>query len=159
MLKTYNQYKDTLYKAVGSDTVVQYEEQRMINRLQSTKSPCLNDRDLWFTSYSCPQIVADTYRRPVIVYCYAEYYSKNGTKNTHFESQVYFPLIDMQLSETNNPITLLLAFSHFYYVEFSRTPKGRMKKFSKPTLNMDHERLRKTFPNICNESDFSVFFF
>jgi hypothetical protein len=33
MLKTYLKYKDTLYKAVDTDVVVQHEERRMINRL------------------------------------------------------------------------------------------------------------------------------
>lgn len=155
MLKTFNLYKDTLYKAaLSSDAEIQFEEQRMIRRLQSTKSPCLNDGDLWFTSYSCPQIVADTYERPVIVYCYLSLKDKNPI----YESQIYFPLINMDLRDLNNPITLLLAFSHFYYVEFSRTPKGRIKKFNKPTLNMDHNRLRNTYLQICNAADYSVLF-
>ncbi|KAI9008428.1 hypothetical protein CLU79DRAFT_776960 [Phycomyces nitens] len=47
-------YKDTLYKAIGTDAVVQYEEERMINRLQSSKSPCLGQTDLslWFIGHS-----------------------------------------------------------------------------------------------------------
>lgn len=155
MLKTFNLYKDTLHKAaLSSDAEIQFEEQRMIRRLQSTKSPCLNDGDLWFTSYSCLQIVADTYERPVIVYCYLSLKDKNPI----YESQIYFPLINMDLRDLNNPITLFLAFSHFYYVEFSRTPKGRIKKFNKPTLNTDHNRLRNTYPQICNAADYSVLF-
>lgn len=64
----------------------------------------------------------------------------------------------MELAASNNPITLLLAFSHFYYVEFHRTPKGRMKKFEAPIINVDHHRLRALYPNICHQSDFSVLF-
>lgn len=159
MLKTFLKCKDNLYKAVvSSDTIVQYEEQRMINRLQSTKSPCLNNQDLWFTSYSCPQIVADTYERPVIVYCYVENFLKTGEKNILFESQVYFPLINMELTNLSQPITLLLAFSHFYYVEFARTPKGKLKKFTKPNINYDHQRLREEYKDICGPVDYSVLF-
>jgi hypothetical protein len=158
MLKTYLKYKDTLYKAVDTDVVVQYEEQKMINKLQSTKSPCLNDFQLWFSTFTCPQVVDDTYERPVIVYCYVENCLKTGEKKINYESQVYCPLINMQITDSSNPITLLLAFSHFYYVEFGRTPKGRMKKFTKPVLNMDHRRLRDTYPNLCRPADYSVLF-
>jgi hypothetical protein len=102
--------------------------------------------------------VADTYERPVIVYYYLETFLQNGEKRIYYESQIYFPLINMQLADSSNPITLLLAFNHFYYVEFSRSPKGRMKKFNKPNLNMDHARLRASYPRLCNSSDFSLLF-
>lgn len=112
MLNTYTKFKNTLYKDVSLDPVVALlEERRMFHRLQSTRSPCLDDQELWFTSYSCPQIVADTYERPVIVYCYNEYkMKKTGAINPVYESQIYFPLINMQTSDSNRPITLLLAF-------------------------------------------------
>ncbi|KAI9472436.1 MAG: hypothetical protein EXX96DRAFT_542532 [Benjaminiella poitrasii] len=158
MLKTYLKYKDTLFKVVDTDVVVQFEEQRMIKRLQSTKSPCLDDLHLWFSTFICPQLVADTYERPVIMYCYVENCLKTGEKRINYESQWYVPLINMQLADSSKPITLLLAFSHFYYVEFSHTPKGRMKKFNKPVLNMDHQRLRNDYPNLCNPTDYSVLF-
>ncbi|KAI9004284.1 hypothetical protein CLU79DRAFT_841332 [Phycomyces nitens] len=161
MLKMYMRYKDTLYKAIGTDAVVQYEEERMINRLQSSKSPCLGQTDLslWFSTFICPQIVADTYQRPVIIYTYSEHSVRTtGKLNAYHESQVYWPLIHMELTSADNPITLLLSFSHFYYVEFQRTPTGRMKKFDKPTLNFDHVRIREAFPQTCNSVDYSVLF-
>ncbi|KAI9005181.1 hypothetical protein CLU79DRAFT_850075 [Phycomyces nitens] len=161
MLKMYMRYKDTLYKAIGTDAVVQYEEERMINRLQSSKSPCLGQTDLslWFSTFICPQIVADTYQRPVIIYTYSEHSVRTtGKLNAYHESQVYWPLIHMELTSADNPITLLLSFSHFYYVEFQHTPTGRMKKFNKPTLNFDHVRIREAFPQTCNSVDYSVLF-
>ncbi|KAI9005505.1 hypothetical protein CLU79DRAFT_723915 [Phycomyces nitens] len=161
MLKMYMRYKDTLYKAIGTDAVVQYEEERMINRLQSSKSPCLGQTDLslWFSTFICPQIVADTYQRPVIIYTYSEHSVRTTSKlNVYHESQVYWPLIHMELTSADNPITLLLSFLHFYYVEFQRTPTGQMKKFDKPTLNFDHVRIREAFPQTCNSVDYSVLF-
>lgn len=152
MLEVYRRYRDTLYKAEDTDAVIEYEDKRMINRLESTASPC--GPNLWFSTFTCPQIVADTYQRPVIVYCYV----LTGKMKVHYESQIYFPLINMKLEDIDRPITLLLAFSHFYYIEFGRTPKGRMKTFIKPHLNVDHERLRKMYPTLCSSTDYSVLF-
>jgi hypothetical protein len=112
MLILYNKYKNSLYKDVSLDqAVVQFEEKRMLRRLQSTRSPCLDDQELWFTSFVCPQIVADTYQRPVIVYCYEKYkVEETGVINPEYESQIYFPLIIMQTTDLHRPTTLLLAF-------------------------------------------------
>ncbi|KAI9006592.1 hypothetical protein CLU79DRAFT_849896 [Phycomyces nitens] len=125
MLKMYMRYKDTLYKAIGTDAVVQYEEERMINRLQSSKSPCLGQTDLslWLSTFICTQIVADTYQRPVIIYTYSEHSVRTmGKLNVYHESQVYWPLIHMELTSADNLITLLLSFSYFYYIELQCTP-------------------------------------
>ncbi|KAI9008900.1 hypothetical protein CLU79DRAFT_723161 [Phycomyces nitens] len=117
------------------------------------------DLSLWFSTFICPQIVADTYQRPVIIYTYSEHSVRTtGKLNAYHESQVYWPLIHMELTSADNPITLLLSFSHFYYVEFQRTPTGQMKKFDKPTLNFDHVRIREAFPQTCNSVDYSVLF-
>ncbi|KAI8327632.1 hypothetical protein BC941DRAFT_519652 [Chlamydoabsidia padenii] len=156
MLATYLKYQHTLYKAVGTDSVIQFEHQKMLRRLETKVSPC-DDRSLWFSTIVCPQIVADTYQRPVMLYCYVENYLKTGAKKINYESQIYFPLVHMDLKNSNNPITLL-ASSHFYYVEFGRTPKGRMKKFNVPVTNMDNDRLRSSFPDICNSVDYSILF-
>jgi hypothetical protein len=64
----------------------------------------------------------------------------------------------MEISNLHNPITLLLAFSHFYYFELGHTPTGRLKKFDKPDINHDHERLRKDYPNIYNKLIFLFYF-
>jgi hypothetical protein len=91
--------------------------------------------------------VADTYRRPVIEYVYIEnYLTSTGEKKVQYQSEIFFPLIEMEDNDADRPISLL-AFSHFYYVEFGRTPKGKMKVIKKkPTLNMDHDRIRRQFP-------------
>lgn len=80
MLQTYLKYKDTLYQAVGTDTVVKYEEQKMMAKLKSTLSPCLGKdyEHMWFSTFTCPQVVADTYQRPVIVATYLEAVNNSG---------------------------------------------------------------------------------
>ncbi|KAI8988752.1 hypothetical protein BDB01DRAFT_833808 [Pilobolus umbonatus] len=158
MLKTYMQYKDTLYKSTSeSDSILRFKEEKMIRRLQSKVSPCLHDTDLWFSSFVCPQIVADTYQRPVYLYCYTEnYVHKTGATNKIYESQIFMPLIHMDLSSLQNPIPLLLANSHFYFIEFSRTNTGRLKKLPDiHVINMDHSRLRSSYGSICNSVDYS----
>ncbi|KAI8978982.1 hypothetical protein BDB01DRAFT_852207 [Pilobolus umbonatus] len=74
MKRIYWQYKDILYKGVGTEMENKVEEDIMMNRLDSLKSPCLGNDDLplWFSTFTCPQVVADTYQRPVILYCYLE---------------------------------------------------------------------------------------
>lgn len=161
MLETYMKYKDTLYKVIGSDAVTQFEEERMVNRLLSRKSPCLerDDQATWFSTFICPQVVADTYNRPVIVFSYIENRSNTGKLINTYEACVYFPLINMELIAANNPISILAAQSHFYYIEFTRTPKGRMKKFPYPSINIDHHRLRNEYPTICSNTDYSVLYY
>ncbi|KAG2192493.1 hypothetical protein INT47_009692 [Mucor saturninus] len=96
-------------------------------------------------------IVADTYERSVFFFVcgYTENVLKTGEVRTIYVSQVFIPLVHMESSARENPISLLLSSSHFYYVEFARTPKGRMKKFEKPVLNHDHKRLLNAHPDIC----------
>ncbi|KAI8064789.1 uncharacterized protein B0P05DRAFT_599031 [Gilbertella persicaria] len=53
---------------------------------------------------------------------------------------------------------LFCAFSHFYYVECSRTPKGKFRKLNIPILNMDHKRLRVSFPSLCISKDYLITF-
>ncbi|KAI7868052.1 uncharacterized protein EV154DRAFT_582268 [Mucor mucedo] len=160
MLNTYLKYKDSLYRAVGTEAVVNYEEQKMLTKLLTVESPCLlpEDNMLWFSTFVCPQIVADTYERPVFLYGYTENILKTGEVRTIYESHVFIPLVHMELSARENPISLLLSSSHFYYVEFARTTKGRMKKFEKPVLNHDHKRLMNAHPDIC-KTDYSIFFY
>ncbi|KAI9252511.1 hypothetical protein EDC94DRAFT_275590 [Helicostylum pulchrum] len=159
MFETYLKYCDTLYKPVMENTV-EYEKDKMIKRLNSKKSPCLNEEDppLWFSTLSCPQVVADTYQRPVIILNYVGNMLKTGKIRINHEPQVFFPLIHMDLRNAEHPITILLAHNHFYYVEFKRTPTGRLKKFIKPVLNMDHERLFRSNPDICKEN-YSVLYY
>ncbi|KAI8069054.1 uncharacterized protein B0P05DRAFT_589370 [Gilbertella persicaria] len=73
MLATYMKYKDTLYKAiVTSEASAKYEEQKTINRFQSKAFSCLSSSELWFSTFTCPQIVAYVYEKPVLVYSYIE---------------------------------------------------------------------------------------
>lgn len=160
MLKTYIKFKNTLYTNVSFTEPIEIElsELRMLNRLQSTISPC-HDEHLWFSTFICPQIVADTYERPVIVYCYQIFtIESTGKQNPIYESQIYYPLINMKSNDVHRPITLLLAFKHFYYVEVAHTPTGRLKKFDRPVLNMDHNRLREKYKSICNKENFALLF-
>lgn len=57
MLQTYLKYHNTLYKPV-EENAVEFEKIKMIRRLNSTKSPCLNyeDQVLWFNTFSCPHL-------------------------------------------------------------------------------------------------------
>lgn len=159
MLETYLTYCDTLYKPAADEEVIELEKSKMIRRLNSTKSPCLLEEDhhLWFSTFSCPQVVADTYKRPVLLYSYVSNVLKTGEIRENHEAQVFFPLVHMDLANIDKPITLLLSINHFYYVKFCRTPTGRMKKFVKPALNMDHSRLLRMYPDICKE-DYSVLY-
>lgn len=159
MLETYLKYHDTLYLDVN-EKIIDSERAKMIKRLNSTKSPCLStdDLELWFGNLSCPQIVADTYERPVLVYSFVSYTLSTGEVRNNFESSVFFPLINMDMTSTEKPITILCAFNHYYYIEFKRTPTGRLKKFEKPHINMDHHRIRQQFPDICNKVDYSKLF-
>lgn len=128
MLATYimhaDNYYNTLYKAVGNGRTVNFEYQTMVTRL----SPCNNNSSLWFTNFTCcPQIVADTYHRPVIVYTYSEFKLKSSEMNKVYQPQVFIPLLEMETKNRENPISLLLVKSHFYHVELARIPKRRAK--------------------------------
>jgi hypothetical protein len=101
MLEQYCTYRKSLYKDIGTKAVVKYQSQRMLERLQSTKSPC--DPNLWFTTFTCPQIVADSYERPVIVYTYVVNANKDGVKKENHEAQIFFPLLNMKLIDSHNP--------------------------------------------------------
>ncbi|KAI8985992.1 hypothetical protein BDB01DRAFT_787166 [Pilobolus umbonatus] len=158
MKNTYLKYKDTLYKGVGTEMENKVEEDIMMERLDSFKSPCLGNDDLllWFSTFTCPQVVADTYQRPVILYCYLENFV-NGEIRRFYESQVFFPLIEMEMSKTEYPISLLLSHSHFYSIEYQRAPTGRLRKFTKPTINRDHARIRRDNPTL-RFTDFSILY-
>jgi hypothetical protein len=75
MLATYmhEENYNTLYKTVGDSSTIDFEHQAIIARLSSRISPCNINRSLWFTNFTSPQIIADTYHRPVIVYTYSEF--------------------------------------------------------------------------------------
>ncbi|KAI9347560.1 hypothetical protein BD770DRAFT_413610 [Pilaira anomala] len=105
-----------------------------------------------------PQVVADTYNRPVVVFTYREFYVEKDRKMKEFKDAFsFFPLVEMNIIENiNNPILLLLAQSHFYLIELKKTPKGKLKKYEKIPLNTDHQRIRKTYPQQCNSVDFSM---
>ncbi|KAI8969525.1 hypothetical protein BDB01DRAFT_840179 [Pilobolus umbonatus] len=113
MKNTYLKYKDTLYKGVETEMENKVEEDIMMNKLDSFKSPCLGNDDLplWFSTFTCPQVVADTYQRPVILYCYLENFV-NGEIRRFYESQVFFLLIEMEMFKTEYPISLLLSHTH-----------------------------------------------
>ncbi|KAI8985364.1 hypothetical protein BDB01DRAFT_905340 [Pilobolus umbonatus] len=144
MLEQYMMYRDTLYMADEIEEVANEQEQAVIKRLESAKLPCLDDTSLWFSTFVCPQILADTYQRPVILYIY----TKNTIRSTGElreikEVEVYWSLIHMELDQSDHPIALLLASNHFYLIEYKSTPKGRMKKFQKPPVNIDHTIIRR----------------
>jgi hypothetical protein len=158
MLRTYEQYQDNLYKPVATtQTLIDYEHTKMLKKLKSTMSPC-TDVNLWFSTFTCPQIVADTYNRPVTVFTYREYYVEKERKmNAYKEAMSFFPLVEMNVIENiNSPILLLLAHSHFYLVDLKRTPKGNLKRYETIPLNPDHHRIRKMYPKQCNSVDFSM---
>ena len=157
MLEQYEKHKKTLYKAVCTDEkIAEYKEEETLYMLKAKRSPCLDDERMWLSSFSCTQVVADTYERPVMFYTYLNTKTARGEVREQKGAELYWPLINMDLANSNNPITILLTHGHFYCVELGRTPKGRMKKFNVPELNLDHIRLRTTYPEICNESDYSV---
>ncbi|KAG2200637.1 hypothetical protein INT47_007381 [Mucor saturninus] len=132
----------------------------MVRRLNSSKSPCLGeDQLLWFSTFSCPQVVVDTFERPVILFSHVKYLLKDtGEPRVNREAQAFFPLVNMPFKNVDMPITLLYSSSHFYAVEFQCTPTGRLKKFDKPAIDMDHDRLRQPYPDICNKQDFAILF-
>lgn len=114
MFETYLKYCDTLYQSF-EENAGDLEKIKMIKRLNSTKSPCLDweDHILWFSTFTCSQIVTDTYERPVILFSYVNYMSKDTVemRETH-EAQV-FPFEHMDLANTDKPITLLLSANYF----------------------------------------------
>ncbi|KAI8979870.1 hypothetical protein BDB01DRAFT_797794 [Pilobolus umbonatus] len=136
--------EDTLYKGVGTEMENKVEVDIMMNRLDSFKSSCLgnNDLPLWFSTFTCPQVVADTHQRPVILNCYLENFV-NGEIRRFYESQVIFPLIEMEMSKTEYPISPLLSHSHFYSIEYHST--------------INHTRIRRENPTLC-ASDFSILY-
>ncbi|KAG2193120.1 hypothetical protein INT47_003111 [Mucor saturninus] len=137
---TYLKYHDTLYKPVD-EKVIELERIKMVKRLNSTKSP------------------SDTFERPVILFSYVKYPLKETREfRENRGAQVFFPLINMPLQNVDKPISLLYSSSHFYVVEFHRTPTGRIKKFEKPAVDMDHDRLRRSYPNICSEQDYAILY-
>ncbi|KAI9332626.1 hypothetical protein BD770DRAFT_403097 [Pilaira anomala] len=149
MLSTYQKYQDSLYKpVVSTQTMVDFEQTKMLKKLASTISPCYNSK-LWFITFSCPQVVADTYNRPVVIFTYREFYLKDALS--------FLPLVEMNIIENiNNPILLLLAHSHFYLIELKKTPKGKLKKYEQIPLNPNHQRIRETYPQQCNSVDFFI---
>ncbi|KAI8997114.1 hypothetical protein BDB01DRAFT_830729 [Pilobolus umbonatus] len=97
-LKIYIQYKDMLYRSTS------FKEEKLIRRQQSKVSPCLHDTELWFSSFVCPQIDVDTYQRPIYSYCYTEHQvNSTGDTNKIYESQIFMPLIHMDLPRLENP--------------------------------------------------------
>ncbi|KAI8983915.1 hypothetical protein BDB01DRAFT_850560 [Pilobolus umbonatus] len=97
-------YKDTLYMADEIEEVTNKQEGAMIKRLESAKSPSLDDTSLWFPTFVCPQVLADTYKRPVILYMYTEYTIKStGEVREMKEVEVYWPLIHMDLDQPDHP--------------------------------------------------------
>lgn len=92
ILIKYEKYKDSLYKAEGTTAIIEFEEKKMMNKLRSKKSPCLGDSPLWLSTFTCPQVVADTYNRPVLLYMYNEnIVAKTNEVKKHYQSQAFFP--------------------------------------------------------------------
>lgn len=99
-------------------TIADYEHAKILGKLTSTITPS-NDENLWFSTFACPQVVADVYNRHVIVFIYRQYQvEKERRVNKCRETMSFFPLVEMNILEnSNNPILLLPAHSHFYLLE------------------------------------------
>lgn len=150
MLEVYNQYQFSLHNAHHSTELLNQDTRnKIIEALQWTTSPC-NNTDFWFSTFIYPQIVADTFKRPVILYTYTQNKNQEGKLVKTHEAVSYYPLIEMDTKNLYHPIPLLYKYSHIYYVEIAHTPTGRLpKSFEMPTLNPDHDVLRNKHPTEC----------
>lgn len=61
----------------------------------------------------------------------------------------------MEFHKNRELITLLNAFSHIYYVIFGRVLKDNLKKFTEPTINLEHSLIKNGSTVIFNAIDYS----
>ncbi|KAG2211158.1 hypothetical protein INT47_006277 [Mucor saturninus] len=127
--------------------------------LQSTRAPCLDDLSLWFDCYGCPQIVADTFKRPVFLHAITPKVDKyditwkdnDGNIIYTKDSITFVPLLGLDLEIMNNPIQLLFANSRFYVIlpQIDNKTKKAFKVKKWPTLNFSHHKIFDAHRDIC----------
>ncbi|KAG2206101.1 hypothetical protein INT47_003750 [Mucor saturninus] len=115
MLATFTKYANTIFNTYGLN------EAYTSKKSQSTKAPCLDDLSLWFDCYGCPQIVANTFNRLVILHAttpkvdkYDITWGENDGNVMYIKSTITFvPLFGLDLETMNNLIQLLFDNSLF----------------------------------------------
>jgi hypothetical protein len=150
MLTVFKKYHDNLY------SLYKPNYQKYYGMLSSTEKPCTN-LDHWFNVTLCPQIVADTYKRPVVAYITASYINTHNQTIEQQAEDLYLPLCDFELENKDQPIILFLYSSHFYLVERSLTPNGKHKKIQYPQVNCLHKETVNQFPKDCT-IDYSLLY-
>jgi hypothetical protein len=139
MLETFLKYDSNLYQSY------EHYHDAMVTKLSSNKSPCLavEDHCLWYSNLTCPQITADTFKRPVISYAVASYYSKAHDKMIEsIEKSTLCPFIDFDIQQVRNPIILIWYNSHYYLGEVGFNKKtGNKKKIKYPEMNFYHDSI------------------
>ena len=155
----------------------------------TNRSPCLEEmyHYMWFDCYTCPQLVADTFKRPVVLlttnplvyrcnlpldrngHKYDQEGRKLDTLGHHLDSEnnfiydkirtLFVPFFELDLETVNDPIVLLLTSKHFYLVE--QKTDSRTKKpieFSSwPLLQPMHKVIVDAFPD-SSVVDYSDYF-
>lgn len=149
-----------LYQTYGVENVVEAER-----ILASTQSPC--SAGFWYNTIECPQLTADAYGRPVVLFSTSLKVDKEGnymvdelgetlyTKS----SQTFVPSSYLDPTYMFDPIVLLLSDSHFYLVELKTNPRSKKHiKFSNwPSINPYHKYAMKRHSKEC-PIDFSSSF-
>ena len=145
MLATFLKYANSIYDSYGLN------EAYITTKLQSTKALCLDNLNLWFDCYGCPQIVADTFRRPVILHATTPKTDKYDNLWRDDDGNVIYtkdaitlvPFLGLDLEKMNEPIVLFFINSHFYMIEpivDSKTKKAIIPK-KWPTINFSRQKI------------------
>lgn len=150
MLAVYNKYRDTLY------TLYKPNHEQMYGMLTSTVKPCTIIRH-WFDVTMCPQIVADTYKRPVVAYMLHAFHDKKNELIQQKAQDLYLPLCDLDFQKKDKPIILYLNSNHFYLVELGLTPGGKPKRITYPEISCLYHPIIQSFPQHCSQ-DYTIFY-
>lgn len=138
-------------------------------KLNCAISPCLelSKQFMWYDTFGCPQLTADTFKRPVVLFSSSpKVFANNETEVDSNGSIVYnkhrvtfVPFFELDPQSISDPIVLFLTGSHFYLVE--RHVDVRKKKTidfeNWPKVNPLHKVIMREHGDICT-SDFSDFY-
>lgn len=159
------QVKQSMYRTLCSNRNV-YETFNIdfteySKKLSDIKSPCLdtNETYMWFETTGCPQVVADTFNRHVVLLTASpKVYSggrigidSNGNIEYNNERGLFSPFFELDTNYLFDPIVLFIFNNHYYLVE--RNVNTRTKKSVDfehwPKINPLHRFVMEKHGDIC----------
>ncbi|KAI8636325.1 hypothetical protein BD408DRAFT_438022, partial [Parasitella parasitica] len=129
-------------------------------KLGDVKAPCMlpNEQYMWFDTFGCPQLVADTFSRPVVLLgSSARSFPGKGTELDSQGNVVYnksrmtfVPFFSLDPNVICDPIILFLTDDHFYLLELKASEKSKTKVFEHwPPVNPMHLTIMENHRDIC----------